>query len=302
MRITNGMQSASMLRSLQGSGERSMKLQEQLSTGRRINRPSDDPVGVSRLLRLNRDLSENEQYTKNAQDAKAVLDATDTALGGIDDILQRLHEIAISGANGTLPQASKDALADEVNELLGQLEQIGNTTYSGIYIFAGEKVDTEPYTLTGGPPYTGATFNGNDGKRSYEIAPGIKDTVNLTGHAEVFGDETTQNSIFDHVIQLRDALRADDNTIIESSIDVMSDDLDNIINLRSVIGAKYNKMDLTLDRLSTANTTITQQIADSGDTDVAKAIIQLKMEENVYQSALAVGSRIIPPSLADYLT
>lgn len=301
MRITNGMQSTSMLRSLQGSGERSMKLQEQLSTGCRINRPSDDPVGISRLLRLNRDLSENEQYAKNAQDAKAMLDATDTALGGIDDILQRLHEIAVSGANDTLPQASKDALADEVDELLGQLEQVGNTTYSGIYIFAGEKVDTEPYTLTGGPPYTGVTFSGNDGKRSYEIAPGIKDAVNLTGHAEVFGDETTQNSIFDHVIQLRDALRSDDSATIESSIDVMSNDLDNIINLRSVVGAKYNKMDLTLDRLSTANTTITQQIADSGDTDVAKAIIQLKMEENVYQSALAVGSRTIPPSLVDYL-
>lgn len=302
MRITNGMQSASMLRSLQGSNERAMRLQEQLSTGRRINRPSDDPVGISRTLKLNRDLCENEQYTKNAQDAKAILDATDTALGGVNDILQRLHELAINGANDTLPQESKNALAYEVDELLGQLIQVGNTTYSGIYIFAGEKVDTEPYTLTGGPPATGVTFNGNDGKRSYEIGPGIKDTINLTGHAEVFGDETTHNSIFDHVIQLRDALLAGDTTSVNNSIEVMSRDLDSILNLRSIVGAKYNKMELSLGRLSTANTTITQQIADSGDTDIAQAIMQLKLEENVYQSALAVGSRTIPPSLADYLT
>lgn len=302
MRITNGMQSASMLRSLQGSSERSMKLQEQLSTGRRINRPSDDPVGISRTLKLNRDLCENEQYTKNAQDAKALLDATDTALGGVGDILQRLNEIAVAGANDTLPQASRDAYADEVDELLGQMEQLANTTHSGVYIFAGTKVETKPYTLTGGPPYTGVTFSANDEKRSFEIAPGIKDTVNLTGHAEVFGDETAGTSIFDHIIDLRDQLLTSDSTAITNSIGVLSGDMDKILNFRSTVGAKYNKLELSLERLSAANTNINQQIADVGDTDIAEAIMQLKLEENVYQSALSVGSRTIPPSLTDYLS
>lgn len=302
MRITNGMQSNSMLRSLQGSNERSMKLQEQLSSGRKINRPSDDPVGVSRSLKLNRDLTENTQYTKNARDAMAILDATDVALGGVGDIIQRLQEIAVNGSNDTLPQSSKDALADEVDELLGQLVQLGNTTYSGVYIFSGEKVTTKPYALAGGPPYTGVTYSGNDGKINYEIAPGVTDNINYTGHAEIFGDETAGTSIFDHVIQLRDALRADDFSAIQTAETSLATDLDGVLSNRATVGAKYNKMELTINRLTTSNETITQQVADNDDTDIAYATIQLKMEENVYKAALAVGARVIPTSLVDFLS
>ncbi|HWR56541.1 MAG TPA: flagellar hook-associated protein FlgL [Negativicutes bacterium] len=306
MRITNGMQSNSLLRSLQGSNERSYKLQEQLSTGRRINRPSDDPVGVSRSLKLNRDLSENGQYTRNVQDAMAFLDATDTALGGVGDILQRIQELAVSGANDSLPQASKNALADEVDELLGQLIQVANTTHSGVYIFAGEKVLTQPYAAVGAPA-TGVTYLATEPagsgllKNNFEIAPNVTDSVNYTGR-EIFGDETTANSIFDHLIQLRDALRTGTVADIQAVEGDLSADLDAVLSYRSTVGAKYNKMELSLNRLSSANVNITQQIADNDDTDIAYATMQLKLEENVYNAALAVGARVIPPSLVDFLS
>lgn len=295
MRITNGMQSNSMLRSLQGSNERSMKLQEQLSTGRKINRPSDDPIGVSRSLKLNRDLAENGQYKKNAQDALARLDATDTALDGAGNILQRLQEITIYGANDSLPQASKDALAAEVDELLGQLVEVANTNFGGVYIFSGELVTTSPYTSGGSP--VSVTYHGNDGKIKFELAPSVTDNVNYTGQ-EVFG---ANEDLFNHVIALSDQLRNGTSGDLQPIIQQLSDDMDNILNYRSTIGAKYNKLELTLNRLDTANITITQQIADNDDADIAYATMQLKLEENVYRSALAVGARVIPPSLVDFL-
>lgn len=311
MRITNGMQANTMLRSLQGSNERSMKLQEQLSTGRRISRPSDDPVAVSRSLKLNRDLCENSQYTKNVQDAMSFLDATDIALGGVGDILQRLNEIAVNGSNDTLPPESKNALAEEVSELLGQLVQLGNTSFGGTYIFAGEKVTTQPYAAVGNPAMSVtylATEPAGSGllKINYEIAPGVTDSVNHTGR-EIFGDETivppatTGSSIFDRVIELREALRADDFARIQNVEAQLATDLDGVLNCRSVVGAKYNKMELSLNRLQDAHVNVNQQIADNDDTDIAYATMQLKLEENVYKSALAVGARVIQPSLVDFL-
>lgn len=303
MRITNGMQSNSMLRSLQGSNERSMKLQEQLSTGRRINRPSDDPIGVSRSLKLNRDLTENGQYTKNVQDGMSFLDATDTALGGVGDILQRLQEISVNGSNDTLPQESKEALALEVDELLGQLLQVGNSTHGGVYIFSGEKVTTKPYT-SDGPPVTAVTYlatepaGSGQQKINYEIAPGVTDNVNYTGK-EVFGPN---EELFNHVIALSDRLRNGAVADIQSIQDQLANDLDSTLNYRSIVGAKYNKMELSLNRLSSANVNITQQIADNDDTDMAYATMQIKLEENIYRSALAVGARVIPPSLVDFLS
>jgi flagellar hook-associated protein 3 FlgL len=297
MRITNGMQAGNLLRSLQGSNERTYKLQEQLSTGRRLNRPSDDPVGVSRSLKYSRDLSENEQYTKNVKDAMAVLDATDTALGGVGDILHRFQEIAVYGANDSLPQLSKDALAKEVNELIGQLVQLGNTTHSGVHIFAGEKVLTKPYTFVPGAPDT-VTYAGNIGKINYEIAPGVTDNLNYTGK-EVFGNA---EELFTHAIALRDTLQTGTAAALQPIEGLLSADQDNLLKYRTTVGAKYNKMELSLNRLSGSYVTINQQIADNDDTDIAKATMQLKLEENVYNAALAVGARVIPPSLVDFLS
>jgi flagellar hook-associated protein 3 FlgL len=297
MRITTGMQSGNLLRSLQGGNERTYKLQEQLSTGRRLNRPADDPVGVARALKHSRDLSENEQYTKNVNDASAVLDATDSALGSAGDILRRLQEIAVYGANDSLPQASKDALALEVDELVEQLVQIGNSTHSGTYIFAGEDVLNQPYALLPGPPDT-VTYTGNNGKINYEIAPGVTDNVNYTG-LEVFG--AVSNDLFTHAIDLAGRLRTGTPTTIQTVEGWLSADLDNLLEYRSTIGAKSNKMELSLNRLSGSYVSINAQIAANEYTDIAKATMQLKIEENVYNAALAVGARVIPPSLVDFL-
>lgn len=297
MRITNGMSATSMLRSLQGSNERLDKLQEQLSTGRRLNRPSDDPVGISRSLKYSRDLSENEQYTRNIQDAASFLDATDTALDGINKIMLRLKEISVYGSNDSLPPQSRTALAQETDQLLGQLVELGNSSFGGRYLFAGEDVLTSPYT-TVGLPVNNVTYNGNNGKLNVELAPRITDYINYTGE-EIFG--LNANDIFDHTIQLRDQLSACNMAGIQAAQGLLENDFDNLLMRRSEVGAKSNKLELALNRMQGNYTNVNQQIANNDDTDIAQATMQLKLEENVYKSALAVGARIIPPSLVDFL-
>lgn len=297
MRITNGMSATSMLRSLQGSNERLDKLQEQLSTGRRLNRPSDDPVGISRSLKYSRDLSENEQYTRNIQDAASFLDATDTALDGINKIMLRLKEISVYGSNDSLPPQSRTALAQETDQLLGQLVELGNSSFGGRYLFAGEEVLTPPYT-TVGLPINNVTYTGNNGKLNVELAPRITDYINYTGE-EIFG--LNANDIFDHTIQLRDELLAANMAGIQTAQGLLENDFDNLLMRRSEVGAKSNKLELALNRMQGNYTNVNQQIANNDDTDIAQATMQLKLEENVYKSALAVGARIIPPSLVDFL-
>lgn len=319
MRITNGMSTSNMLRNLQYSNERMAKLQEHMSSGRRLNRPSDDPIGIARSLKFNRDLVDNTQFIRNAEDAKTLLDTADIALNDIGNIIQRAKELTIAGANGTLPQQSRDALAMEVNELLEQAIQLGNTAKGGAYVFAGSQVNTEPFTLIAGPPeyvqYSGDGFTAGDGKIEYEIAPGIKDNVNFTG-PEVLGYFTpsipgppelppggtaADPNLFNHLISLRDSLYTDNQANIQQLMTTFDADLDNNLEVRATLGAKMNKLDLALARMENATINITDQIAKTGDADMAFSITQMKLEENIYRSALSVGARIIPPSLVDFL-
>lgn len=312
MRITTSMSANNMLRNLQSSNERMSKLQEQLSTGRKLNRPSDDPVGISRSLKFNRDLAENVQFSRNIEDAISFLDTTDSALNDIGNIIHRAKELAISGASDTLPQESRDALAKEVDELLGQAIQIANSSKGGTYIFAGHQVLTEPFKLVADPldpTKQVVQYSGDAGKLKYEIAPNITDNVNYTGE-EVFGTfsnppAATDTNFFNDLIKLRDILKSGDGDISAQLQPVMAnldEDLDQNVNVRSTVGAKTNKMELALNRMETSYVNITEQIANNDDADIAETIMMFKLEENVYRSALSAGAKIIPPSLVDFLS
>jgi len=154
-------------------------------------------------------------------------------------------------------------------------------------------------------------YLGDDGKLLYEIAPNITDNVNYTGpealgaFTTTAGPLTTDDNLFNDMIKLRDILKsgaADISAQLQPILGKLDEKLDKVLNIRATVGAKSNKMELSLNRMESAFVNITEQIANNDDTDVAKAIMQLKLEENVYKSALSVGSRVIPPSLVDFLS
>src|SRR5690349_15263638 len=145
-RVTQSMMNTQLLRNLNHNLRNMNKLQNQLATGRTINRPSDDPVGLSFAMRYRSELSANDQYQENVDSAVSWLEYTDDTMDQANSVLQRVRELAVEGANGSNPQAALDAIKSEVEELYGQLVYIGNSNFNGKHVFNGQLTDVEPYT------------------------------------------------------------------------------------------------------------------------------------------------------------
>lgn len=144
-RVTQSMMNTQLIRNLNLNMSRMDNLQNQLSTGRRINKPSDDPVGISYSMRYRSELAANDQYQKNVDSAISWLENTDKTLGQVGDVMHRMRELAVKAANGTNPQMALDAIKEEIGQLQSQLVDIGNTDFNGKFIFNGQMTNVAPY-------------------------------------------------------------------------------------------------------------------------------------------------------------
>ncbi|AVX21691.1 MULTISPECIES: flagellar hook-associated protein FlgL [Carboxydocella] len=290
MRVTNQMMINTFRRNLSSSMREMDRLQEQLSSGRQINRPSDDPVGLTYALRLRTNLTENDQYQRNVSDGLTWLENTDSALNEAGQALQRARELAVYGANGTHSQESLDAIAREVAQIRQHLEAVANTEVAGRYLFAGTKTTTKPYD--------NGTWQGNTAVMKYEIGPGVTVPVNVSG-AEVFGDNT--DSVFKALSDLESKLLAGDTAGVSAQIGVIDQWLNKNQSIRAEVGARTNRFQLAQSRLEDGYINFSTLLTKTEDIDTAKVITELKMQEEVYRSALAAGARIIQPTLVDFL-
>ena len=149
MRVTNTMMVNNMMRNLTKNLGRMERIQQQMSSGKKFSSPSDDPIGVSRSLRLNTEIATMEQYKRNADDIQSWLDTTEMAVENVNEILKRAKELTVQASSETNSTDERNAISSEITELRNQLVQIGNTTYAGSYIFSGYKTDKPLFTSSG---------------------------------------------------------------------------------------------------------------------------------------------------------
>ncbi len=291
MRITNMMLTNNLLRNMYTNLRGLERASDRLASQKEVRRPSDDPVRVVTSLALRNNLGKVGQYQKNISDAQSWLEITEGALGNAIDVLQRARELAVNGSTDTVPQESRLALAQEVRQLKEQLIQIANTTHGSRYIFGG--------TRTSEPPYDGG-WKGNDGKIEFLISPEVTIQINLPG-GDLFGDENS--GAIGTLEKLADLLEDDtkSGTDISPVIGELDQVLDKFIAKRGEIGAKTNRMETSLDRLSGTEISVAELLSKAEDADIAKAIIDLKAQENAYRVTLAAGARIVMPTLIDFL-
>lgn len=191
MRVSDKVFSSVFLTDLMRNRDKLLKLQHQASTGKKFDMPEEDPVGAVRSLRLNRILNENEQFSKNMDEAISWLNATESALDQLTSIVHKVRERVIQGANDTLTQVDRDAIADEIDKLREEVLQIANTSLGGRYIFAGFQTQEKPYALGDGNV---AIYQGDDGEMAWEIETGEKIVVNIPGN-QVFATQRIEYRI-----------------------------------------------------------------------------------------------------------
>ncbi len=271
------------------------KYQNMATTGRKINRPSDNPSGNITTLRMRTKLAQNEQFKDNATTAKSWLEKSEDSLISMGDIMQRVRELAVKGANGTNDEGALKATAEEVDQLLDEMKVLANSQNSDRYIFGGTNTDREIYD--------GTTWDGNSQVMQVEIGEGITTDLNLDGK-KIFGIDDTvgyENSVFATLKNFSDNLKNGDFDGISSDIGIIDGHINTILSARSEIGAKSNRIDMTMSRLDAAELSYTKVLSDTEDADMAEVIIRLKEQENVYNATLAAGARIIQPTLVDFL-
>jgi flagellar hook-associated protein 3 FlgL len=306
-RVTQSMMSSQLIRNLNRNSQKMNDQQNQLATGRRINRPSDDPVGITYSMRYRSELSVNDQYISNADAARSWLDYSDTMMSQTGDVLQRTRELVTQAASGSNPQSALDSISKEVSQLYDQLVSIGNSKFNGKYVFNGEKTDVKPYNpltqvdpVTGDPVFAAVQDNTDNHSIQFEIGASVTMGVNLTGQ-QIFGASTDSDNAFKIFQDITKALKNGDNAALSNSIGVLSARTDKVQELRSDIGAKTNRLDLAQGRLSDINTNLSNLQSKTEDADMAALMMNIKMSENVYQASLSAGSKVIQPSLVDFL-
>lgn len=168
------------------------KTQMQLSTGRRVVTPSDDPVASARALEVSQSKEMNTQYVTNRSNAKSSLSLVDNTLANTDDLLQEVKSKIVAAGNPGFTLADREALAKELDgrleDLLGQANATDGT---GAYLFSGYKSDIQPFTRSA----TGATYNGDQGQRELQVASSRKLAISETGSA-IFESNMTGNGTF----------------------------------------------------------------------------------------------------------
>jgi flagellar hook-associated protein 3 FlgL len=290
-RITNAMTSRTVLSDIQNVFDQLTATQEKLSSGKQLTKPSDDPFATSRALLYRAGLQANEQFQTNVADGTSWLDTTDTALGQMNDDVERVRELVLQGANGTLSQTQRDAIAAELDQIADSVKTGANTQYAGRYVFAGTATQTPPFTVNGSDAY-----NGDGGTISREIGEGVVVPVNVTG-------DTVVSPILAAIRQAAVDLRAGGNpaNLNTSDLQALDQASDTISTTRAVVGARTNRLVSATDRLQQLEQAQTKQLSDTEDADIAQTMIDYSTQSAIYQAALKAGANLIQPSLMDFL-
>ncbi|MGE0600555.1 MAG: flagellar hook-associated protein FlgL [Dehalococcoidia bacterium] len=294
MRLSELSRSNSQIRYMSAATERADKIQQQLSTNKRIQRASDDPTGASMAMQYRKNIAFEAQMRRNLENGTAFLNVTESALDGATEMLQRARELTVQGSTGTLGPNEKTNIASELNQIIQQLGQIANTNFGGAYIFSGYKTDTPAYNVTGNPPVS-ATWQGDNGQRVRQISAQDSVAVNVVGDT-VFGD------IFSQLITLRDNLNSNQpTTTINNSLGDIDHALDRVLNARADVGARINRFEATTNRSLDTDTNLQELRAGVEDIDIAETIIQFTASQNALEAALGAIGRTSNMSLLNYL-
>ncbi|MBL7180557.1 MAG: flagellar hook-associated protein FlgL [Desulfobacterales bacterium] len=258
-----------------------------VSTGKRINELSDDPVGIIQALGIRTTLANIEQVRRNISLGNSWLAASESALSQTQDIVSYIKSLAVQMANASIDSAQRVAAAQTVQNMLEEIVSLANTDVSGRYIFAGTKTDTVAFSQNG-------TYNGDNNAFTIKIGKDATMAVGSDGQA-VF------ESIFTTLSTFKTALEANNISGIGEAMTNLDADFNSITVKISDVGSKMLRMEVKEKILEDSNVSNTERLSKIEDADIVEAIMNLKAIEFAYQATLASSAKVMTLSLADYL-
>lgn len=308
MRVTQTMLTQTNLKHLSSSYNTLAKVQEQLISGKRIQRASEDPVVAMQGIRYRTEVREVDQFRRNVSEATSWMDLTDSTLNEVTEAVKRIRELTTQAANDTYESSQRAIIKSEIDQLVEHIGSLANAKSGEKYIYNGTKTDQPLIDMAAlkaflADPaadvdsiYTGGVPT-DSGKISFEVSKGITMQVNMQPET-VFGRELFEG--------LRDLSRLlGDETTGGADLSAQLATLDtlgqNLITERAELGARANRLELVDNRLQDHEIIAKTIMSDNEDIDIERVIMELKSHETVHRAALSAGARIIQPTLLDFL-
>jgi flagellar hook-associated protein 3 FlgL len=294
MRVTESTIASNFLFNVNRSRERIIQLQSQLASGKRVLKASDDPEAADTILRLNASIARNEQFDKNVSNGIAMVETTEGALNNVSDRLLEVKDILVR-VKGASDADSLKAYSEQLDLILSDLVDLANTKFDDKYVFGGTRTTQQPFTMAADRSAVTTNPNGITGSIEFQVAEGIKQTINIDGQ-EGFGG----TQIFDAIIALRDELK--NGTLPTAAEADQIDAFQTSVSISTAkAGSMYTNLYAVQTRLYDQRVNLMSLLSVHQDTDIASATLNLKHEEIMLDAALNTGAQIIPKSLLDFL-
>ena len=288
MRITNKMTATTIKRNVFRQSERLLHSQEILASGKRINRPSDDPVGIGKVLDYRKSLASLAQYDRNIQQAKNRIEFMETTLENVEELIGDAKNWAVNQAGSAT--ADRAAAISNVQHLREQILQLANAKMGNNYIFSGFKTDTPAFDANG-------NYNGNNGYFSVLTSDNAEMQIEADGHRIFQG----RQDVFDALDNLLTGLQTDDVSLMDAQIDRLVAARDQVQAVRAENGARYQQLEMSENQMARLKLTVEELLDRTEKANVEEAIIDLKNQEMAYEITLNAAARIVQPTLMNFL-
>jgi flagellar hook-associated protein 3 FlgL len=300
-RITPTMLTSSTLNGLNASLAALERTSDELSSGKKILEPSDNPYGTSRAIDLQSQLDGLSSYASNVQEGISWENTSSSAMANMSNVLESVRELLVRAPNGTYNAGDLGHMAAEVEQLTEAVKQDANTQYAGQYVFAGTMTTTAPY-----PQGAEDAYQGNTGTIARAIGPGLSVTVNtdmsaLLGNGQGAADGKlfdTLRTISEH---LKGATPADVAALGSSDLTSLEGSIEALTQMQATAGSVTDQLQTAASRIEGLQGTITAGLSNIEDTNVAEVSIAYSTEQAAYEAALRAGASIVQESLLQFL-
>jgi flagellar hook-associated protein 3 FlgL len=289
-RVTTQMSMAAATNRLQAGAAKLAQLTEQATTLKTIGRPSDDPVGTASAMQVRKEQAANAQYARNANDAAGWLANTDSALSDVNSVLSKVRDLTVQAANsGSMSDADRGAIATQLKGLAADLAASANATYGTRSVFAGASTTPAAYD-----PATG--WASSTAPVDRRIGDGSSVRVDTDG-AAVFGSGAT--SVFATIGSIVDDLQK--GVDVNPRLNELDAHLTTVRGAQADVGVRHAAAIAAQSSLKSSSVDLEARRSSIEDKDLAKAVLDLQLQQTNYQAALAVTAKVLQPTLMDYL-
>jgi flagellar hook-associated protein 3 FlgL len=269
---------------------------QELSTGRKVNQPSDNPAAVAGLIVNNAQTSAVNTYLSNVSSLQGTMQEADSTLNSVITALSQAISLGVEGGDSTLNQTDLNAIAQQVNGIQQQILGYANESFQGSYLFAGTAVTTQPFVADSASP-SGVSYVGNTGVNTIEIGDGQAVPANLPG-SQLF--TASGSNVFQALADLSSALQNGSN--IPAATTEVQNAFDYINAQRTFYGATLSRLNTATSFLNEENLQLSKEQNNLVGADMATAASQLTQAETALDATLAAGGKISQYSLLNFLT